>query len=172
MDVRVRAEREADRERTFAVVEAAFGRRLEAELVDALRRDAHPQLSLVAERDGEVVGHVFFSPARIEVPEPSPAVAQLAPVAVVPAHQRRGIGGALVREGLSRCRALGWSAVFLVGDPAYYARFGFALAGPRGFSYPGPHDPYLQVVELEAGALADARGRVRVHPAFEEVGAE
>lgn len=172
MDVRIRPESAADVEQTFAVVEAAFRHRLEAELVNALRRSASPQVSLVAEADGVVVGHVFFSPIRIDSPLPAPPACQLSPVAVLPDQQRRGIGSELIRAGLTRCVALGWSAVFLVGNPAYYSRFGFRKAGPMGFSYPGPHDPYLQVLELSPGALSGVSGRVHFHPAFAEVGAD
>jgi putative acetyltransferase len=172
MDVRVRAEEEGDVERTFSVVESAFGSRLEADLVNALRRSADPQLSLVAEAHGTVVGHVFFSPSTIESDRPVPPVAQLAPVAVLPDHQRRGVGSELIRVGLAQCRAIGWSAVFLVGNPTYYSRFGFQMAAPLGFSYPGPLDPYLQLVELDAGVLSGLSGLIRLHPAFAEVGAE
>jgi len=172
MKVRVRPEIAADRDRVFAVVEAAFGHRLEADLVDALRRSASPQLSLVAEAHGVVVGHVFFSPVTIESARPAPPVAQLSPVAVLPDHQRQGVGTRLIRAGLSQCAAMGWRAVFLVGNPAYYSRFGFRMAGPSGFSYPGPHDPYLQLLELSSGVLSGVGGRIRLHPAFVEVGAE
>jgi putative acetyltransferase len=168
----VRTETEADVDRTFSVVESAFGNRLEADLVNALRRSATPQLSLVAESHGQVVGHVFFSPVTIDSDRPAPPTAQLAPVAVLPEWQRQGVGSALIRAGLSQCSVIGWSAVFLVGDPAYYSRFGFTLAGPLGLSYPGPLDPYLQRLELTAGALAGVTGRIRLHPAFAEVGAE
>lgn len=169
-DLRIRDETTDDVPRTFSVVEAAFGQRLQADLVDALRRSADPRLSLVAELRREIAGHVFFSPVTIEAADAPPA-AQLSPVSVLPAHQGRGVGGELIRTGLSRCLALGWSAVFLVGNPAYYARFGFRMAGPLGFSYPGPMDPHLQVLELEPGALDGVVGRVRFDPAFEAVGA-
>jgi putative acetyltransferase len=127
---------------------------------------------VVAEADDAVVGHIFFSPITIEADRPAPAASQLSPVAVLPEYQGRGIGSALIRAGLSRCRAIGWSAVFLVGNPAYYSRFGFQLAGPLGFTYPGPLDPFLQLLELDAGALSGLGGRIRLHPAFAEVGAE
>lgn len=169
--IRVRAEAAADVERIFHVVESAFGSRREADLVNALRRTAQPRISLVAELQDEVVGHVFFSPVGIVADGPAPPAAQLAPVAVLPERQGRGVGSALVRAGLSRCREIGWAAVFLVGNPAYYSRFGFALAAPFGLSYPGPHDPYLQLLELRPGALAGVTGRIRLHPAFAEVGA-
>lgn len=172
MKLEIRSEHASDVQAVDAVVAAAFESRVEAELVVALRRSADPQLSLVAESEGQVVGHVFFSPVGIESGPPGLAAAQLAPLAVAPAHQRTGIGGALVREGLARCRAIGWSAVFLVGDPDYYGRFGFRSAGPSGFSQPGAHDRFLQLVELVPGALSEASGRIALHPAFDEVGAE
>jgi putative acetyltransferase len=172
MKVHVRSETASDVGATYSVVESAFGDRLEAELVNALRRSAEPQLSLVAEAGDAVVGHIFFSPITIEADRPAPPACQLSPVAVLPEYQRRGIGGELIRAGLSRCRAVGWSAVFLVGNPAYYSRFGFRMAGPWGFAYPGPHDPFLQLLELDAGALSGLGGRIRLHPAFAEVGAE
>lgn len=168
--ISIRPEQSTDRPRVFEIQSQAFGRRNEAELVDLLRASAEPQVSLVAEKDGQVVGHIFFSPVEIESPG-SPSAAGLAPVAVDPAHQRRGIGAALVRAGLNLCPDLGWKAVFLVGDPRYYSRFGFTLVARRGFSYGDPlFDSVLQVHELDADALDGHRGRVRFHSAFEETG--
>ena len=132
-----------------------------------LRVAAEPQLSLVAARDGEPVGHVFFSPIRIEGPSPAPAAAGLAPLAVLPEAQGRGVGAALVRAGLAACAPLGWGAVFLLGDPAYYRRFGFVPAAPRGFRYgDGSAGAAFQVIELAPGALAGCSGQVHYHPAF------
>lgn len=162
----VREEVPADRERVHAIQTAAFGRAAEADLVDELRANARPTLSLVAERAGRVGGHVFFSPVTIE----GPACGGLAPLAVVPADQTSGAGSALVREGLARCREIGWPAVFLLGDPAYYARFGFELAAPRGLRYLSEaFDPAFQVIELVPGALAGCRGLVRYHEAFDDL---
>ncbi len=167
----VRAERESDRGRVYEVQLAAFGCRDEAELVEALRERARPQLSLVAEEAGRVVGHVFFSPVEIDPPGRPVGLAGLAPLGVEPARQGRGIGSALVRAGLERCPGLGWQAVFLLGDPAYYGRFGFVAAAPLGFTYGDPGvDPALQVIELRAGALAGRSGRVCYHAAFAESG--
>jgi len=169
-DLRIRDERPEDRAAVHAVQEAAFGRRAEADLVDALRAEAHPQLSLVAERDGRVVGHVFFSPVTIGDAPDAPEFGGLAPVGVLPDEQGQGAGSALVRTGLDRCRSLGWKAVFLVGDPAYYARLGFVLAAPLGFRYVSPaFDPALQVAVLEPGALDGVAGEVVYHAAFETV---
>ncbi len=166
----IRAEETSDHARVFAIQAAAFGRRNEAELVELLRASASPQLSLVAVEAGRILGQVFFSPVTIESPR-APCAAGLAPVAVEPAHQGRGIGSALIRAGLEACPGLGFEAVFLVGDPRYYSRFGFALAAPLGFSSGSPRfDPVLQVHEIRRRALAGCRGRVRFHRAFEEAG--
>jgi putative acetyltransferase len=163
----IRSEVPADRDRVFAVESAAFAQRNEAELVDSLRRSTDPQLSLVATLADEIVGHVFFSPVVIESQRAATPAAALGPVAVEPARQRTGVGSALVRAGLERCSDHGWHAVFLVGNPAYYSRFGFVPAAPLGFHYGDPRfDPVFQVVELKAGALAGCRGRVHFHSAF------
>jgi putative acetyltransferase len=167
--IRVRDERPADFARVHALHSAAFGQPDEADLVVALRSAARPLLSLVAEVGDRVVGHVLFSPIRLEQ-RPELAVAGLAPIAVDPGSQGRGVGGRLVRSGLERCRELGWRAVFLVGDPGWYARFGFDLAAPRGFRYRSERfDPALQVIELEPGALAGIRGAVHYHDVFESI---
>jgi putative acetyltransferase len=148
-----------------AVQSAAFGRGDEADLVDALRRQASPSLSLVAEVAGRVVGHVFFSPVAIEG-HGEVRAAGLAPLAVDPELQGRGLGSALVRAGLRACPRHGWLAVFLLGDPGYYARFGFEPAAPRGFQFQPGRDRGFQLIELLPGALAGHSGRVRYHEAF------
>ncbi len=163
----IRDETESDYRVVRAIHEAAFGQSGEASLVESLRVAASPRVSLVAELEGERVGHIFLSPVRVEGQPPRGACAGLAPVGVKPSAQGRGVGSALVREALGRCPALGWSAVFLLGDPDYYARFGFVLAAPLGFRYESElFDSHFQVLELEAGALAGGQGWVRYHEAF------
>jgi len=173
----IRAEEETDETRILEIQAAAFERQNEADLVAMLRRAADPHISLVAEDGGRVLGHIFFSPVEIESSPGLPdlpdqrGLAGLAPVAVDPAHQGRGVGSALIRAGLAACPALGWGAVFLVGDPRYYARFGFVMASPKGFTYGSPlFDSVLQVHELSAGALDGHGGRVRFHRAFGDTG--
>jgi putative acetyltransferase len=168
----IRPERPDDFERVEAVVAAAFESDAEARLVSALRKTTDPQLSRVAVRidePGEILGHIFYSPVTIVGSGPSIPVAQLSPLAVDTAHQRRGIGAALVRESLVACASIGWKAVFLVGNPAYYRRFGFEMAKPLGFSLPGPLDPFLQVREIESGALDGITGRIELAAAFDEL---
>lgn len=163
----IRPETPADHARVDEIEEAAFGRVDEAALVRRLRAAPLETLSLVAERDGALLGHVFFSPVEIDGEGDPPPTVGLAPLAVDPAQQATGVGSALVRTGLRECLAIGWQAVFLLGDPAYYSRFGFELAAPRGFRYESEvFDSAFQVIELVPGALSDCRGWVRYHEAF------
>lgn len=169
--VEIRAERAGDEAAVRRVNELAFGRAEEAALVDALRAAARPHVSLVAVDGGRVVGHVFFSPVSLETeggPEDSSFAAMgLAPMAVLPGHQRRGVGSELVRAGLDECRRAGRDVVVVLGHPEYYPRFGFRPAGRAGLrcEYPVPDDTFM-VVELRPGALAGRRGLVKYHPAF------
>ena len=130
----LRVERRGDEGGIRAVLTAAFETDAEARLVEALRAgDAWlPELSVVGEEDGRIVAYAVLS--RIIV-DAAPALA-LGPVAVLPAHQRRGLGTAVVEEGLRLARAAGERLVLVLGDPAYYRRFGFVPAGPYGISSP------------------------------------
>lgn len=122
----IRPEREADRHVIHEIVAAAFGGLSEADLVDALRADGDLVLSLLAEEDGAIVGHVGFSRLRVVSEEGGEfAALSLAPLAVRPDRQRRGIGGALVRAGHEALRERGEHLSIVVGDPAYYTRFGY-----------------------------------------------
>jgi putative acetyltransferase len=171
--IEIRPETPADHEGVFAIQAAAFGRPNEARLVALLRTSVNPQLSLVAELEGRLAGHVFFSPLRIEGTGTAPPVGGLAPVAVEPALQRRGVGSALIREGLARAAALGWRAIFLVGNPDYYSRFGFVPAAPLGLRYrSAAFDRAFQVIELEPGALRGCAGLVHYPEAFAQTGTD
>jgi putative acetyltransferase len=163
----IRAEREKDYSDVRHVNEMAFGRRQEADLVEALRRSARPYISLVAALEGEIAGHIFFSPVSIHSDESVFEAVGLAPVAVLPEHQNGGVGSALIREGLEECRRAGRHIVVVLGHPKYYPRFGFHPAGRMGlaceYDVPGEH---FMVAELSEGALAGRRGLVIYHPAF------
>jgi len=113
----IRSEREGDRKRIRQVNEAAFGQPAEADLVDALHSSGAAEISLVAEADGQIVGHILFSPVSIAEARESLKNAGLAPMAVLPPYQRRGIGSLLVKQGLEDCRKAGIQAVVVLGHP-------------------------------------------------------
>ena len=132
----------ADRSAILAIHSVAFPDEPVAELTDALLADctAAPMVSLVAVADGKSVGHILFTAAALQ-PETAYRVALLAPLGVVPAYQKRGIGGMLVANGLACLTRAGVRLVFVLGYPAYYTRFGFVTAGGRGFAAPYPIPP-------------------------------
>ncbi len=162
----IRPEEQIDRGAVYAVNVSAFETPAEADLVDALREEARPVVSLVAEEDGEIVGHIMFSPVSLSG-HPDLQMMGLAPMAVVPQRQRRGVGSALVRAGLERCRELGCGAVVVLGHPGYYPRFGFSPSSRFGITseYEVPEEVFM-VLELEPGALSGVSGTVRYHAAF------
>jgi putative acetyltransferase len=134
----IRPERGRDAPVVRALLEAAFGGTAEADLVERLRADHDLLLALVAEQD-HVVGYIAFSRLVVEgTGRGDPAIA-LAPLAVAPAVQRCGIGTALMRTGLDMFTKAGEALVFVLGDPAYYCRFGFAPAEGFASPYAGPH---------------------------------
>jgi|SRR5882724_8591774 len=162
----IREERQGDAERIRGVNLAAFETSTEADLVDALRRDATPLVSLVAEDDQNVMGHILFSPVTL-ASAPGLTLMGLAPMAVVPSRQRQGVGTALVREGLERCRQLNAAAVVVLGHPEYYPRFGFvpAIRLSLRSEYDVPEETFM-VRELRDGVLRGLSGTVRYHPVF------
>ena len=165
----IRAEKENDRDAVYAVNVSAFETPSEANLVDALLEQAQPVVSLVAEDNGEVVGHIMFSPVSLS-DYPDLKVMGLAPMAVAPEHQRKGIGSALVRAGLEQCEQLGYAAVVVLGHPEYYPRFGFSPSSQFGIysEYEVPEDVFM-AMELQPGALSGKTGRVKYHAAFSNV---
>ncbi len=148
-----------------AINEAAFGRPDEAGLVDSLRAEGVVLVSLVAELDHGIVGHILFTRMFIETSSGSiPAVA-LAPVAVLPGHQGQGIGGRLIRHGLDSLRQQGEQIVIVLGEPEYYRRFGFSIERAASLESPFPPDA-LMAMELSAGALDGIQGKVKYPAAF------
>ena len=161
----VRPERSGDAEGIRHVHTSAFGGPEEAALVDALRARAAPLLSLVASAPRGVVGHILFSPVLIPGLPGAPAAMGLAPIGVLPTHQRRGVGAALIERGLAECRRRGHHVVVVLGDPAYYAGFGFVPAAAHGLrcEFPAPPGAF-RVACLVPGALRGAHGLVRYRP--------
>ena len=162
----IRNEERRDWAAVHAVNEAAFGTPAEANLVDALREQAQPTVSLVAEDNETIVGHIMFSPVALSG-HPGLEMMGLAPVAVAPAHQRTGIGSALVRAGLEQCRQIGCLAVVVLGHPAFYPRFGFSPSTRFGIGteYQVPEEVFM-ATELQPGALREKAGTVKYHAAF------
>ena len=155
----IRDENLHDRLAVHQAVSSAFGRSDEADLVDRLRKAGDSVLSLVAEERGQIVGHVLLS--RMEGPFPALA---LAPVSVIPARQKSGIGSALIKTAIDRARNESWGAIFVLGDRAYYERFGFDAKAAAGFTspYAGEHFMMLKLSLV----LTAATGALRHAPAF------
>lgn len=164
-DVIVRPETPNELSAIRSVNEAAFGQQDEADLVDNLRADNVVLLSLVAEVDRSIVGHILFSRMSIETAGGSIPAAALAPVAVLPEHQRQGIGERLVRAGLNALREQGERIVIVVGHPDYYPRFGFSTEKARVLESPFPAEAFM-AIELSPGALDGVHGKVRYPSAF------
>jgi putative acetyltransferase len=165
MPYQIRRETAADREPIAHVHRLAFGQEAEARLVDALRDGGYLAMSLVAEDDGQVVGHIAFSMLRITTASGDVPALSLAPVAVLPARQREGIGSALIRAGLDAARAAGHRVVIVLGEPAYYRRFGFRaeLAAPLRSAYACEA---FQSLELSPDSLDGVEGDVVYPPPF------
>lgn len=167
--LQIRFEKDEDREAIAAVHRSAFDTPAEAQLVAALRGQAAPIVSLVAERGNAIVGHILLTPVEL-AGRPDLKIMGLAPMAVLPRHQRQGIGSALVRAGLEECRRLGFGAVVVLGHAEYYPRFGFVPAARFGMGcqYDVPEEAFM-AIELAAGYLSGASGKVRYHTAFDSV---
>ncbi|WP_434040749.1 MULTISPECIES: GNAT family N-acetyltransferase [Sorangium] len=162
----IRSERAGDEAGIRGVHLAAFPSAMEAELVDRLRAAGRAVVSLVAEIDGVIVGHVLFSPVAIAGPGPTGGGLGLAPLAVLPAFQGRGVGAALAREGIEACRGAGCAFAVVLGAPEYYARFGFEKASLFGLGNEYAADEEFMAMELAQGALEGARGVVTYSPEF------
>jgi putative acetyltransferase len=150
-----------------SVNEAAFDRPDEADLVDSLRDEGVVLVSLVAElRITKVcVGHILFTRLSIETAEGSTPAVALAPLAVLPEHQRHGIWGRLIRQGLESLRQQGERIVIVLGHADYYPRFGFSCEKARLLESPFPPEAFM-AMELVPGALEGIRGKVRYPAAF------
>jgi len=163
--MQIRLERPEDAATIHALTDAAFkgmpfSDQTEARVIDALRAAGALTLSLVATEGGEIIGHIAFSPVRIN--GEAGDWYGLGPVSVWPDRQRTGIGQALIRDGLQRLRSLGAGGCVLLGAPTYYGRFGFE------------NDPDLYDVDAPPGAFqrltlngSRPRGEVTFHPAFD-----
>ena len=166
--IEIREERPEDSAAIREVHGSAFGGPVEAKLVQLISERKKALITLVALSEGRVVGHILFSAVTIaKSPETFNAVG-LAPVAVLPEFQRKGIGSKLIREGLHQCKQAGYDAMVVLGDPAYYSRFGFLRAADFGLQNEyGVHDEFM-VLPLHDGALEAVSGMVKYLPEFRE----
>ena len=164
MNFSIREEASSDAANVARVIEEAFEQPDEAELKHLLDQGGDTVLSLVAESAaGELIGHVLFS--RLENPERCLA---LAPVSVRPDAQSRGIGSGLIREGLNRLCHSDWIAVFLLGEPSYYGRFGFSVALAARFDTRYPKD-YVQALAFDESRFAALTGSLTYARAFNQI---
>jgi len=165
--VSIRRELPQDIDSIRYVNEQAFGQKQEANLVDELRNRGVVTLSLAAIIQDHIVGHILFSPVTVNSEISSFEAITLAPMAVLPEYQRKGIGSQLVYAGIEECGILGHEVVVVLGHPDYYPRFGFVPARPKGIEceFEAPDEAWM-ILEIRNGALAGRRGTVTFQPEF------
>lgn len=170
MEVIVRPEKSGDIEEVYSLIEAAFGQKTEAELVEKLReKDGfNPKLSLVAVHRNKIVGHVLFYPLKIKAAGGKTTLC-LAPLSVLPAFQHKGVGGKLIKAGLRAAEHLGFESIVVVGHPEYYLKLGFKKASNWGLkvAFECPDEAFM-ALELKEDALKDAEGVVDFLPEYLE----
>ncbi len=173
MQITIREETPADIEAIYRVERDAFGQPDEADLVNRLRDRNVSWISHVALLDGEIVGHAMYSMVTVTDGDTVREFPALAPLAVEPSHQKKGIGGQLMNAGLQATRDAGYGLMFLIGNPSYYPRFGFQPALPLGFTSDyvkdDTHHEHFMVAVLDESLLDTVRGHVRYDPAFEGI---
>lgn len=165
--ITIRPEEPRDLKTIDDVNRHAFGQSLESDIVDALRIAGALSISLVAEEEGQIVGHIAFSPVAIETNPKDLPILGLGPMAVAPEFQKQGIGAQMISRGLKLCRAGGCRVVVVLGHPSYYPRFGFQPSHPFGISWENecPKEAFM-ILELDEGALESLSGAVKYHSAF------
>ncbi|MGE6487107.1 GNAT family N-acetyltransferase [Paenisporosarcina sp. NPDC076898] len=169
--MRIRTETKNDFKHVFNLNYTTFGNRDdEAKLVEQIRfSDGFiPKLSIVAEDQGDIVGHLLLSKAKLTNEGKDKVVIVLAPVAVLPKFQKKGIGSKLIEEGLKRAKKEGYGLVFLIGHPDYYPKFGFQPARAHGLEltqFQVPDDVFM-VCELIDGELENNVGELHYPKAF------
>ncbi|MGD2271472.1 MAG: N-acetyltransferase [Desulfobacterales bacterium] len=168
--ITVRRELPADITAIRQINRATFGQFAEAEIVGALRSVSALTLSLIAQLDDRIVGHIAFSPVKIKSAGRITNAIGLAPMPVLPEYQKRGIGARLATEALGILQRLGHKVVIVVGHPSYYARFGFVSAHNHEIrcEYECPPEAFM-LKELQDNALKGISGIVRFRPEFASV---
>lgn len=164
-DATIRVARPAEDAAIHEVHRMSFPTDDEAKLVDRLRDDGDALISVVAALDGAIVGHALFSRMGIVGSIGEIQAIALAPVAVRSDRRCRGLAAAVIEEGLRLCASRGERIVLVLGDPAYYRRFGFTAEAATSLESPWP-GPHFMALALETGALDDVVGRARYARAF------
>ena len=164
----IRPEREQDTTGVRRVLEAAFPTAAEADLVERLRRGSKSVIALAAEDEGDVVGHIVFSPLALE-PLAGAIGLGLGPIAVLPDYEKHGVGRRLVQNGLAACHAWGAGFVTVLGDPEYYGRFGFEPASEHGLLNEFGAEPHFMVFPLKKNGLPPRGTLIRYAPEFSGV---
>lgn len=170
MNVIIRKEEKEDYQMVYEVNLLAFQQENEGKLVEKIRTSDHfiPELSLVAEVDGQIVGHILFPQIQIVGNSVFESLA-LAPMAVVPQFQRKEIGGKLVKEGIKRAKELGFDSIIVLGHQDYYPRFGFQKASKWNIKCPFQvPDEAFMAMELLDNSLESKAGMVKYPDVFME----
>ena len=168
--MKIRPEQEKDHKAIRELTFRAFQNEEEPDLVEAIRESEFyiPELSIVAESSGRIVGHIMFSRISVIGDEEETEVLSLAPMSVEPDMQMKGIGKKLIEKGLAECRRLGHRIVIVIGHPDYYPRFGFRPARESGFEVPfDVPDEAFMVIALDGDALDGQGGMVEFSPPFD-----
>ncbi len=172
MKLIIRAEKHEDYSGITEVHDLAFGQKNEGRLVELLRKnpDYIPGLSLIAESDDKIIGHILFFPVVIRGKSAEYPSLSLAPVSVLPEYQGRGVGKQLVSEGLQQAKGMGFQSVIVLGHPGYYPKFGFKLAGNWNIKAPFavPVNAFF-ALELRENGLQGVSGTVRYPKEFHDV---
>ena len=169
--ITVRPERPEDIPWVRNINWTAFEQPAEAEIVDRLRENCPEALSLVAEEEGRIVGHILFTPVEVETGGKVLRGMGLAPMAVLPERQRQGTGSELVRAGLDRLRDQSCPFVIVLGHPEYYPRFGFERASKHGINsqWAGVPDEAFMIIIFDKGVLPGVSGVARYRAEFDAV---
>lgn len=174
-DIYIRKETQEDYREVIELTARAFKNMPYADgdedkLVERLRKAPNfiNELSLVAESDGKILGHILFTPATIENEQKQFQTLVLGPVSVLPEFQKQGIGGELIKAGHKKAIDCGFDSVILIGHPEYYPRFGYKPASGWGIKthYQLPSDDVFMAVELKENALKNVSGMVIFPPEF------
>lgn len=166
----IRKEKDSDKEQIWQVNAAAFETEAEANLVNALRDSGIPFISFVAEEDEEILGHILFTPVELVGDDSGLRLMGLAPMAVLPKVQKKGIGSQLVRTGIIQCSTQGYDAIVVLGHPEYYPKFGFVPSIEYGIKseYEVPDEAFM-VLELKKSSMKGKKGMIKYHDAFGSV---